>query len=46
MRGPPHHQQPGQDVDEDPPDPGRHGVRLWGPEVDVEHHHRHTNTEI
>ena len=44
--GPPHDQQPGQNVDEDPSDPGRHGVSLRGAEVDIEHHHRHTNTEI
>ena len=42
---PPHDQQPGQDVDEDSPDPGSHGVGLGGPEVDVEHHHRHTDAE-
>ena len=42
---PPHDQQPGQDVYEDSPDPGSHGVGLGGPEVDVEHHHRHTDAE-
>ena len=41
----PHHQQPGQDVDEDSPDPGRHGVGLRGPEVNVENHHGDADTE-
>ena len=36
-----HAEQPGQDVDEDSADPGRHGVSLRGAEVDIEHHHRH-----
>ena len=41
----PHHQQSGQDVDEDSPDPGRHGVGLRGSEVDVENHHGDADTE-
>ena len=41
----PHHQQSGQDVDEDSPDPGRHSVGLWGSEVDVENHHSDADTE-
>ena len=45
VRGSPHDQQPGQDVYEDSPDPGRHGVSLRAPEVDVEHHHRHADAE-
>ena len=40
-----HAEQPGQDVDEDSSDPGRHGVGLWGPEVDVENHHGDADTE-
>ena len=36
-----HAEQPRQDVDEDPPHPGRHGVSLRGAEVDIEDHHRH-----
>ena len=40
-----HDQEPGQKVDEDSPHPGRHQVGLRGPEVDVEHHHRHTDAE-
>ena len=40
-----HDQQPGQEVDEDPPDPGRHQVGLRGPEVDVEYHHSHADAE-
>ena len=38
-----HAEQPGQDVDEDSADPGRHGVSLRGAEVDIEDHHRHHN---
>jgi len=41
---PPHGQQAGQDVDENPADPRRHPVSLWGSEVDVEHHYRHADT--
>ena len=44
--GPLHAEQAGQDVDEDPADPGGHGVGLWGPEVDIQHNHSHTDTEI
>ena len=32
-------------MDEDSPDPGRHGVGLRGPEVDVENHHGDADTE-
>ena len=42
---PPHDEQPRQNVDEDPPDPGCHGVRLRCPEVYVEHDDRHAYTE-
>ena len=42
---PPHDQEPGQDVNEDSPDPGRHGVGLRRPEVDVENHHGDADTE-
>ena len=45
QRRSPHYQQPGQDVDEDSSDPGRHGVGLWGPEVDVKNHHGDADTE-
>ena len=41
----PHYQQAGQDVDEDSPHPGRHGVGLRGPEVDVEDHHGDADAE-
>ena len=40
LHGPLHDEEPGQQVDEDPPDPGRHQVGLGRPEVDVEHHDR------
>ena len=43
--GSPHHQQPRQDVDEDSPHPGRHGVGLRGPEVDVEDDHGDADAE-
>ena len=42
---PGHAQQPWQDVYEDSPHPGSHDVCLRTPEVDVEHHHRHTDAE-
>ena len=45
QRRSPHYQQSGQDVDEDSPDPGRHGVGLRRPEVDVENHHGDADTE-
>ena len=41
--GPAHDEKPRQDVDKDPADPGRHGVRLRRAEVNVEHHHSHAN---
>ena len=40
-----HDEQAGQDVDEDAADPGRHGVGLWGAEVDVQHHHGDADAE-
>ena len=43
LHGPLHDEEPGQQVDEDPPDPGRHQVGLRRPEVDVEHHDRHAD---
>ena len=43
LHGPLHDEEPGQQVDEDPPDPGRHQVGLGRPEVDVEHHDRHAD---
>ena len=42
--GPPHGQQSRQDVNEDPADPRRHLVCLRRPEVDVEYHHSHADT--
>ena len=45
QRRSPHYQQPGQDVDEDSPHPGRHGVGLRGPEVDVEDDHGDADAE-
>ena len=40
-----HDEEPGEEVDEDSPHPGRHQVSLGRPEVDVEHHHRHADAE-
>ena len=40
-----HDKQPGQEVDENSPDPGRHQVSLGRPEVDVENHHGDADTE-
>ena len=39
---PTHDQQPWQDMDEDPSDPGGHGVGLRGPKVNVEHDDSYT----
>lgn len=41
--GPPHGQQPGQDVNEDAPDPGSHSVGLRRAKVDVEYDDRHAD---
>ena len=43
LHGPLHDEEPGQQVDEDPPHPGRHQVGLGRAEVDVEHHDRHAD---
>ena len=45
IEGPPHDEQPWQDVDEDSPDPWRHRVGLRGPEMNVEYDDGHANTE-
>ena len=41
VAGSPHHEEGGEDVDEDPSHPGGHGVGLGGPEVQVQHKHSH-----
>ena len=45
LDGPLHDEEPGQQVNEDPPHPGRHQVGLRGPEVDVEDDHGDANAE-
>lgn len=44
--GPPHGQQPGQNVNENATDPRGHPMRLRRSKVNVQHHHRHANTFI
>ena len=39
-----HDQKSWQEVDEDPPDPGRHQVGLRGPKVNIKDHNSHTDT--
>ena len=45
LDGPLHDEEPGQQVNEDPPHPGRHQVGLRGPEVDVEDDHGDADAE-
>ena len=45
LDGPLHDEEPGQQVNEDPPHPGRHQVGLGGPEVDVEDDHGDADAE-